>query len=152
MTHETDRQRAIESAMAQGREVRRMAAAIDQTPDEAGLWDQERCAGDWSDELAVLSWDEIRAAFMRGLREEERAVDARDAAREASYGLIYGREGADYPDVAESGPFKTADDAIADLDEALARRLGGVMLVRDYRASDGISITTGSGIVVRVIS
>ncbi len=67
------------------------------------------------------------------------------------YGLIYGREGYDYPSIAESGPYATAAEARAAINPARLDHFGGVMVVSGYRASDGVSITTGAGMVVDVV-
>ena len=61
------------------------------------------------------------------------------------YGLIYGVDGANFPDVAESGPYATRADAIAAVDADLVRRHRGVGLVSDWAESDGRDIATGRG-------
>ena len=65
-----------------------------------------------------------------------------------AYGIIYGAEGCDYPDVSEDGPYATLSDARAAVDLTTAARMGGWTIVSDYSPSDGESISTGAGIVV----
>ena len=65
------------------------------------------------------------------------------------YGIIYGREGANFPDVAEVGPYPTRASAQEAVDPALVVRYGEVMIVSDWRASDGEDIATGAGRVTR---
>lgn len=82
------------------------------------------------------------------VREATRYLEGGKTKTELTLGLIYGAEGADYPDVQEEGPYGSLADACAAVDDARAARLGGVMIVEDWVASDGESITTGKGRVV----
>jgi hypothetical protein len=65
-----------------------------------------------------------------------------------AYGIIYGTKGADFPEVAEDGPYASVNAARAAVDEVRAKRLGGWMILEHWMESDGYSITTGAGVVV----
>ena len=69
------------------------------------------------------------------------------AVKATPYAIIYGREGADYPDVHEDGPYPTIAAARAALDASLVAQYGEWMIVSDWTPSDGESITTSRGIV-----
>lgn len=61
------------------------------------------------------------------------------------YGLIYGVDGANFPDVAETGPYESREEALAAVDVGLVQRFRGVGLVANWQASDGADISTGAG-------
>jgi hypothetical protein len=65
-----------------------------------------------------------------------------------AYGIIYGHEGADYPDVVESGPYDTLKAAKAAVRRDLSARYRGWTIVAEWEPSDRESIASGSGIVV----
>ena len=66
------------------------------------------------------------------------------------YGIIYGADGADYPDVEEDGPYPSRAAADAAIDRTLVAHRGAV-IVDGYVASDGESITTGQGRIVAIL-
>ena len=68
-----------------------------------------------------------------------------------TYSIIYGREGGDYPDIREAGPYPLWYDAVHALDPTLVQQYGGAVIVGDYAPSDGRTITTGEGRVLQII-
>lgn len=78
-------------------------------------------------------------------QEEEDTMDA------TSYGIIYGRDGANFPDIAEDGPYATLADARASIDRERVRDMGGAVIASGWVESDGLDIATGAGTVVEVI-
>lgn len=73
------------------------------------------------------------------------------ATERGPYGIIYGAEGADFPDVAERGPFATLDLARRGVDLRLFADKGGATIVDGWEESDGKGIATGKGRVVEVV-
>jgi len=67
---------------------------------------------------------------------------------ETPYGLVYGVEGANFPDLCEVGPYATLAQARAAIDPELVARYGGWLIAEGWVRSDGECITTGAGRVV----
>lgn len=68
-----------------------------------------------------------------------------------AFGILYGAEGANFPNVVEDGPYATLAAATAALDPRMAARYDGAMIASAWQRSDGRDIATGKGQVVKVI-